>query len=103
MVFAQAPNKVMLDDELHFRGSDSQSANPSELEDIVIGLVAPGRDHPIGRAMADGATLACEQANAQGGYASLPFRIIRRWSSTAAGDLWALTSTDRNRVRSAMS
>jgi branched-chain amino acid transport system substrate-binding protein len=90
MVFAQAPHKVMLDDELHFTGSDSQSADPAELEDIVIGLVAPGHGHPVGRAMIDGATLACEQANAQGGYASLPFRIVRRW----ADNPWGAGSTE---------
>lgn len=90
MVFAQEPNKVMLDDELHFTGSDSQSANPADLEDIVIGLVAPGHDDPVGRAMIDGATLACEQANAQGGYRSLPFRIVRRW----ADNPWGAGSTE---------
>jgi branched-chain amino acid transport system substrate-binding protein len=53
-----------------------------ELEEIPIGLFAP-IDPPqsIGHRMWQGAVLAIEKANADGGFQGKPFRLVRRWAT----------------------
>jgi ABC-type branched-subunit amino acid transport system substrate-binding protein len=85
-VFAQVPYKQMLDEPVSFTGPESQTADPADLAEIRIGLLAPdGAERPVGRALTRGARLAIEQANTAGGYRGVPFTLVRRW----ADDPWS--------------
>ena len=76
----------MLDDELVFTGTETLTDSGTAKEAIVIGLFSPDDDdHPVGRALTRGVTLAVDQANAAGGIEGRPIRLVRRW----ADDPWA--------------
>ena len=82
---ADEPYKRMLDDPLVFTGTETLPSETGTTGEIVIGLFAPDDDeHPVGRAITRGATLAVDQANAAGGIDGRPIRLVRRW----ADDPW---------------
>lgn len=63
-----------------FRGAGREKAEPTGLETVRIGLLAPledSKDTPKGQQMLNGATLAMEQANAKGGYKGTPFELMQ--------------------------
>ncbi|MEJ2502432.1 MAG: ABC transporter substrate-binding protein [Gemmatimonadota bacterium] len=79
-------------DEQPFLGTGRDKAPPAGLESVRIGLLAPLDDASaeavMGRRMLQGATLAVEEANADGGYRGLPFEIVVRddvgpWGSSS--------------------
>jgi branched-chain amino acid transport system substrate-binding protein len=70
----------MLDDPVRFTGPEQEAVDPSSLETIAIGLFAPDATDPVGRALSEGTELALETANAEGGLAGVPFRLVRRWA-----------------------
>jgi len=81
----------MLDDPLEFTGSETLSASAISSGEIVIGIFAPDdENHPVGRALVRGATLAVDQANATGGSDGRPIRLVRRW----ADDPWGAGSKE---------
>jgi len=85
----QAPYRKMLDKPLRYTGPESMSAVVSELDEIRIGLFAPGDPgNLVVREMIRGASLAVEEANRVGGYKGKPFRIVHRRVS----DPWAAGS-----------
>ncbi|RJP28498.1 MAG: amino acid ABC transporter substrate-binding protein [Candidatus Omnitrophota bacterium] len=89
------PNKTMLDDPLEFTGWEGEWGDPKQLGEIRIGLFAPDDpDDRIGSAMLNGATLAIMQANRDGGYQGVPFRLITRW----ADDPWGAGSKEMIRL-----
>lgn len=82
---ADEPYKRMLDDKLVFTGTESLSDAGKSRDAIVIGLFSPDDDdHPVGRALTRGVTLAVDQVNAAGGIEGRPIRLVRRW----ADDPW---------------
>ena len=80
------------DESPRYRGPGREERAPAGLESVKIGLIAPIEsefDAAIGEAMLHGATLAFEEANANGGFRdSIPFELIVRNDS----GLWGTTS-----------
>jgi len=75
----------MLDDPLEFTGSETLPISEMTSGEIVIGLFSPDDDeHPVGRSLTRGVTLAVDHANAAGGIDGRPIRLVRRW----ADDPW---------------
>ena len=82
---AEEPYKRMFDDTLVFTGTETLPSGTGVDGEIVIGIFAPDdEEHPVGRAITRGATLAVDQANASGGIGGRPIRLVRRW----ADDPW---------------
>lgn len=62
-----------------FRGAGREKAEPSGLETVRIGILAPlenSKDVPKGNQMMQGTMLAFEQANDKGGYKGIPFELM---------------------------
>ena len=62
-----------------FRGAGREKVEPAGLETVRIGILAPledSKDVPKGKQMLNGALLAMEQANANGGYKGTPFELM---------------------------
>ena len=74
-----------------FRGAGREKAAPENVETVRIGILAPlenSKDVPKGMQMMNGAVLALEQANADGGYRGIPFELmphndVNLWSAAA--------------------
>jgi branched-chain amino acid transport system substrate-binding protein len=80
----------MLDDPLAFTGTETLDGAEAEAE-YRIGVFAPDDDeHPVGRDLVQGVTLAIEQANAAGGIDGKPVRMVRGW----AEDPWGAGSKE---------
>jgi branched-chain amino acid transport system substrate-binding protein len=87
---ADEPYKRMLDDPLTFTGTETLDRAASEHE-YRIGVFAPDDDdHPVGRDLVRGVSLAVDQANASGGIDGRPLRLVRRW----ADDPWGAGSKE---------
>ena len=87
---AEEPYKRMLDDGVTFTGTETLDGAESEHE-YRIGVFAPDDDdHPVGRDLVRGISLAVEQANAAGGIDGKPLRLVRRW----AADPWGAGSKE---------
>jgi len=87
---ADEPYKKMLDDPMTFTGTETLDGAESEHE-YRIGVFAPDDDdHPVGRDLVRGVSLAVEQANAAGGVDGKPLRLVRRW----ADDPWGAGSKE---------
>jgi branched-chain amino acid transport system substrate-binding protein len=87
---AEEPYKRMLDDDMIFTGTETLEGAQSESE-YRIGVFAPDDDdHPVGRDLVRGVSLAVEQANAAGGIDGKPLRLVRRW----AADPWGAGSKE---------
>jgi len=89
---AREPYKEMLAEEQVFTGTETLPLDAANTDAIVIGLFAPdGENHPVGRALTRGATLAIEEANAAEGHSDRrPIRLVRRW----ADDPWGAGSKE---------
>ncbi len=75
------PYKIFFTEPQPFLGPGREKSPPPDLEDVRIGFLGPiegSRDAPLGRRMLQGATLALEHANAEGGYNGLPFVMVTR-------------------------
>ena len=72
--------------QLTYNGPGRDDPAPANISEVRIGYFGPadGSD-PDGGQMWQGASLAMEEANSQGGYRGLPFRLIAAW----AGSPWA--------------
>jgi ABC-type branched-subunit amino acid transport system substrate-binding protein len=76
--FQNAYKKHFLE-PMPFRGAGREKAEPTGLDKVRIGILAPldnSKDVPKGKQMMQGAILAFEQANAKGGYKGIPFEMI---------------------------
>ena len=83
---ADEPYKNMLDESVVFTGTESLPIGAAESGEIRIGLFAPdGDEHPVGRDLVRGVTLAVDRANAAGGIDGVELRVIRRWSADPWG------------------
>lgn len=86
------PYKDMLSQPVEYAGLDGQSA---EWKDgVLIGLFSPDESHAIGKALVRGVSLAIEQANREGGYRGIPFRVVQRWAT----DTWGAGSKEMIRL-----
>lgn len=64
-----------------FEGPGRELPEPENIREILIGYYGPGdATHPDGGLLWQGATLAIEQANREGGYRGKPFRLVAAWS-----------------------
>lgn len=69
------PHKVMFEEPVRFHGYQGEDTSLDEVSEVRIGYFGPP-----GGSMWRGATLALEQANADGGYRGKPFRLVIRWA-----------------------
>jgi ABC-type branched-subunit amino acid transport system substrate-binding protein len=91
-----------------FTGAGRDKPEPKGLEEVRIGVLAPLEGNilvPQGIQLLQGATLAMEEANEQGGYKGIPFKILAHndvglWGAAAneivkMGDegVWAILGT----------
>jgi ABC-type branched-subunit amino acid transport system substrate-binding protein len=77
----QSPYVFFFDERLEYLGPGRDKAPLSELTEVRLGFVGPiegSRHARLGRRMLQGATLAVEEANAEGGFDGLPFTLIVR-------------------------
>ncbi|MFQ5570383.1 MAG: ABC transporter substrate-binding protein [Rhodothermales bacterium] len=77
----QEPYALFFDKPQPFLGTGREKSPPPDLKLVKIGFLGPLEDSPeaaLGRHMLQGATLAIEEANAQGGYQGLPFELVLR-------------------------
>ena len=64
-----------------FEGPGRDLPEPANVQEVLIGYYGPGEDaHPAGGIIWQGATLAIEEANREGGYHAKPFKLVARWS-----------------------
>ena len=87
---ADEPYKTMLDEAVTFTGTETLDGALDE-DEYRIGVFAPDDDnHPVGRDLVRGISLAVDQANAAGGIDGKPLRLVRRW----AADPWGAGSKE---------
>ena len=75
----QKAYKNFFDDEQAFTGYGREKPEPTDLEEIRIGILGPFEGSimkPQGMQMLQGAMLAAEEENARGGYKGLPFKLM---------------------------
>jgi ABC-type branched-subunit amino acid transport system substrate-binding protein len=82
-------------EEVEYNGAarDVPTVPASAISEVAIGFLGPVRDHPdqaLGKAMLNGAEMAIEEANAQGGYGGKPFRL----KVHNDGALWGSSSNE---------
>lgn len=76
--FARAEDRAV-----GYEGPGREEEPPEGLTEIRIGWFAPGElGHPEGGAFWRGATLARDEANAEGGLRGVPFRLVVGWSDS---------------------
>ncbi len=76
-----------------YSGPERDEPEPQGLDAVRIGYFGPGDpQHPLGGAMWQAVTRAIEEANQEGGYKGLPFRLVAGWSENPwAGGISSVT------------
>ena len=65
----------------HYFGAGREDPEPEGLNDVAIGYFGPGDpDHPEGGTAWLAVNMAVEDANREGGYKGLEFRLVQGWS-----------------------
>ncbi len=82
-------------DLVEYNGAARDVPDPElrDLSEIRIGFIGPLHDHPqqaLGNRMLNGATLAIEEANANGGYGGKPFKLMLHNDSA----IWGAASNE---------
>lgn len=75
----QSAYKYHFTEPVQFYGAGRDKKPPKDLTEVRIGFLGPLEGSnlvPLGKQMRNGALLAIEQANAQGGYLGLPFKLM---------------------------
>lgn len=75
----QKAYKYHFKEPVQFYGAGREKQPPKDLTEIRIGFLGPLEGSPIvplGKQMLNGSVLAIEQANANGGYNNLPFKLM---------------------------
>ncbi len=102
-------------DLIEYNGAARDIPDPDlkDLTEVRIGFLAPLYDHPdqvSGNRMLNGAKMAIDEANANGGYGGKPFRLITHndydnWQLSSAGNgvskdsaIWGAASNDAVRM-----
>jgi branched-chain amino acid transport system substrate-binding protein len=66
-----------------YNGPGREDAEPTGLTEVRIGYFGPcDADHPDGGDIWLAVNLAIDEANAEGGYRGIPFRLIQAWSES---------------------
>ncbi|HVN03526.1 MAG TPA: ABC transporter substrate-binding protein [Bryobacteraceae bacterium] len=77
----QAPYKDARKSPVTFEGPGRDLPEPANIREVLIGYYGPSQDsHPEGGILWQGATLAIEEGNREGGYKGKPFRLAAAWS-----------------------
>ncbi len=64
-----------------FEGPGRELPEPAGVREVLIGYYGPSEEsHPDGGILWQGATLAIEEVNREGGYKGIPFRLVPRWT-----------------------
>jgi branched-chain amino acid transport system substrate-binding protein len=72
--------------QMEYVGPGREDPEPTNLREVLIGYFGPGDPaDPIGGDLWCAVNLAIEEANAEGGYRGLPFRVIPAWSENPWG------------------
>jgi branched-chain amino acid transport system substrate-binding protein len=72
--------------QMEYVGPGREEPEPADLREVLIGYFGPGdATHPEGGDLWCAVSLAIEEANAEGGYRGLPFRVIPVWSENPWG------------------
>ena len=67
--------------ESAYNGPGREDPEPAGLTEVRIGYFGPGNPgHPQGGDIWQAVNMAIEEANAQGGYHGLPFRLVQAWA-----------------------
>jgi ABC-type branched-subunit amino acid transport system substrate-binding protein len=77
----QSPYVLFFADRLEYLGPGRDKTASGDLTEVRLGFLGPiegSRDAPLGSRMLQGATLAVEEANEEGGYEGLPFVLMVR-------------------------
>lgn len=113
--FIAMPYHEFYQDLIEYNGAARDIPDPdlNQLTEIRIGFLAPLYDHPdevSGNRMLDGAKMAIDEANANGGYGGKPFRLITHndydnWQISSAANgvskdsaIWGSASNDAVRM-----
>lgn len=76
--FARAEDRAV-----GYEGPGREAAPPEGLAEVKLGWFGPDDPaHPEGGSSYRGATLAVEEANAEGGFRGVPFRLVAGWSDS---------------------
>jgi len=77
----QPPYRDARQQRPEYTGTGREEPEPSGLREVRIGYFGPADPrHPKGGTLWQGAALAIEEANREGGYKGLPFRLVAAWS-----------------------
>jgi branched-chain amino acid transport system substrate-binding protein len=72
--------------QMEYVGPGREEPEPTDLGEVLIGYFGPSDPtHPEGGDIWRAVSLAIEEANAEGGYRGLPFRVIPAWSENPWG------------------
>ncbi len=64
-----------------FEGPGREVPEPAGVREVLVGYYGPAEEsHPDGGILWQGATLALEEVNREGGYKGIPFRLVARWT-----------------------
>jgi branched-chain amino acid transport system substrate-binding protein len=96
----QAPYKDVPKSPATFEGPGRELPEPAGIREVLIGYYGPADPaHPEGGMPWQGASLAVEEANAEGGYKGKPFRLDASWSENpwraGAAHVTRMTFVDR--------
>ena len=77
----QVPYKDARRSPVTFEGPGRDLPEPANIREVLIGYYGPSQDsQPEGGILWQGAALAIEEANGEGGYKGKPFRLAAAWS-----------------------
>jgi ABC-type branched-subunit amino acid transport system substrate-binding protein len=63
-----------------FEGPGRELPEPAGVREVLIGYYGPSEEsHPDGGILWQGAAMALEEINREGGYKGIPFRLVSRW------------------------
>jgi len=73
-------------EQMEYVGPGREEPEPANLREVLIGYFGPSDPaHPEGGDIWRAVSLAIEEANGEGGYRGLPFRVIPAWSENPWG------------------
>jgi ABC-type branched-subunit amino acid transport system substrate-binding protein len=82
----QEPFYKLRDHETTYSGPGREDLEPNDLEEVRIGYFGPSDpNHPEGGDLWLAAQMALEEANEEGGYRGIPFRLVSCWSQNQWG------------------
>jgi len=80
-------------DEIEYNGAARDLKSPKDLTEVRIGFIGPLENHPdvaLGKRMLNGAQMAVDEANTEGGYGGKPFKLMLHNDSA----IWGASSNE---------